>query len=233
VDADLDTLATALYVRIDDWLKTQPQWAPWRPPTGITPELSDAEALTLAVLQALLGHVSEARWLRFARRQLRHLFLYLYLYLYLPQQHGYNKRPRKLGGTMNWLIGMRAPRHLAVDRRRVGRGFHPGGMRRVEGDRAPLRPGRMGRVRLLRLPLALLLGAAAPTVTTAARQTTRPRFLIVLAHGPSVGQNGEKWARSLENLRAATRCVPCRRSGCSGPGTLLSRWSSGRSGAWQ
>jgi hypothetical protein len=70
VDADLDTLATALYVRIDDWLKTQPQWAPWRPPAGITPELSDAEALTLAVLQALLGHVSEARWLRFARRQL-------------------------------------------------------------------------------------------------------------------------------------------------------------------
>ena len=39
-------------------------------------------------------------------------------------------------------------RHLAVDRRRVGRGFHRGGMRPVEGDRAPLRPGRMGRVEL-------------------------------------------------------------------------------------
>src|SRR5260221_7541399 len=102
VDADLDTLATALCVRIDDWLKTAPQWAPWRPGAGITPELSDAEALTLAVLQALLGHVSEARWLRFARRQLRHLFPYL------PQQPGYNKRLRKLGGTMNWLIGMLA-----------------------------------------------------------------------------------------------------------------------------
>jgi len=102
VDADLDTLATALYVRIDDWLKTQPQWAPWRPPAGIAPELSDAEALTLAVLQALLGHVSEARWLRFARRRLHHLFPYL------PQQPGYNKRLRKLAGTMNWLIGMLA-----------------------------------------------------------------------------------------------------------------------------
>jgi hypothetical protein len=66
VDADLDTLATALYVRTDDLLKTCPQRAPWRPAVGIAPELSDAEALTLAVLQALLGYVSEARWLRFA-----------------------------------------------------------------------------------------------------------------------------------------------------------------------
>ena len=55
MDADLDTLATALYVRTDDLLKTCPQWAPWRPPVGIAPELSDAELVTLAVLQALLG----------------------------------------------------------------------------------------------------------------------------------------------------------------------------------
>ena len=98
MDADLDTLATALYVRIDDLLKAQPQWAPWRPAVGIAPELSDAEALTLAVLQALLGYVSEARWLRFARRQMCHLFPYL------PGQPGYNKRLRKLTGTMCWLI---------------------------------------------------------------------------------------------------------------------------------
>jgi Transposase DDE domain len=98
VDADLDTLATALYVRIDDLLKESPQWAPWRPPVGIAPALSDAEALTLAVLQALLGYVSEARWLRFAGTHLRHLFPYL------PGQPGYNKRLRKLAGTMRWLI---------------------------------------------------------------------------------------------------------------------------------
>ncbi len=100
MDADLDTLATALYVRIDDWLKVEPGFAPWRPPVGIAPELSDAEALTLAVLQALLGYVSEARWLRFACGHLRHLFPYL------PGSPGYNKRLRKLAGTMNWLIGM-------------------------------------------------------------------------------------------------------------------------------
>jgi Transposase DDE domain len=104
VDADLDTLATALYVRTDDLLKAQPQWAPWRPAVGIAPELSDAEALTLAVLQALLGFTSEARWLRFAHGHLRHLFPYL------PAQPGYNKRLRKLAGTMRCLI-----RFLAAD----------------------------------------------------------------------------------------------------------------------
>ncbi len=98
MDADLDTLATALYVRIDDLLKDSPQWAPWRPAVGIAPELSDAEMLTLAVLQALLGYVSEARWLRFARKHLRPLFPYL------PGQPGYNKRLRKLAGSMRWLI---------------------------------------------------------------------------------------------------------------------------------
>ena len=97
MDADLDTLATALYVRIDDLLKIRPQYAPWRPEVGIAPALSDAEALTLAVLQALLGYVSEARWLRHARHHMRHLFPYL------PGQSGYNKRLRKLAGTMCWL----------------------------------------------------------------------------------------------------------------------------------
>jgi hypothetical protein len=98
VDADLDTLATALYVRVDDLLKAQPDRAPWRPAVGILPRLSDAELVTLAVMQALLGHVSEARWLRFATGHLRHLFPYL------PQQPGYNKRLRKLTATIGWLI---------------------------------------------------------------------------------------------------------------------------------
>jgi hypothetical protein len=74
VDADLDTLATALHVRTDDLLKASPQHAPVRPRVGIAPRLSDAELVTLAVMQALLGRTSEARWMRFARAQLRHLF---------------------------------------------------------------------------------------------------------------------------------------------------------------
>jgi DDE family transposase len=88
VKTDLDTLATALYVRADDLLKDSPQLAPYRPGIGINPKLSDAELVTLAVMQALLGFTSEARWLRHARAHLRHLFPYL------PQQPGYNKRLR-------------------------------------------------------------------------------------------------------------------------------------------
>ena len=99
MDADLDTLATALYVRTDDLLKTCPQRAPWRPATGITPEISDAELVTLAVLQALLGFVSEARWLRFAGKSLRGLFPYL------PGQSGYNKRLRKLAALARTHAG--------------------------------------------------------------------------------------------------------------------------------
>jgi hypothetical protein len=77
MDADLDTLATALYARIDDTLKERAELRPWRPKVGIAPKLSDAELLTLAVMQALLGFVSEARWLRHARQHLTHLFPYL------------------------------------------------------------------------------------------------------------------------------------------------------------
>ncbi|MGW7596128.1 IS982 family transposase, partial [Streptomyces rubiginosohelvolus] len=35
---DLDSLATALYVKTDDVLKTSPHLAPWRPAVGITPK---------------------------------------------------------------------------------------------------------------------------------------------------------------------------------------------------
>jgi hypothetical protein len=99
VDADLDTLATALYVRVDDLLTSFPEHRPWRPLVGITPKITDAELVTLAVMAALLGFTSERRWLRFAREQLRMLFPYL------PEQSGYNKRLRNLSDTFSWLIG--------------------------------------------------------------------------------------------------------------------------------
>jgi len=98
VDADLDTLVIALYVQVDDILKANPDRVPWRPAVGITPRITDAEVVTLAVAQALLGFTSEARWLRFGRAHLQQLFPYL------PAQSGYNKRLRKLRGTLSWLI---------------------------------------------------------------------------------------------------------------------------------
>jgi hypothetical protein len=72
-----DTPATALFVKTDDLLKSSPQLAPRRQTAGITPQLSDAELVTLAMMQAILGFTSEARWLRHPRAHLRHLFPYL------------------------------------------------------------------------------------------------------------------------------------------------------------
>jgi Transposase DDE domain len=94
VDADLDTLATALYVTADDFLADNPQHRPWHPKVGLAPRLSDAELITLVVLQALLGFTSEARWLRYANSHLHALFPYL------PAQSGYNKRVRAATATL-------------------------------------------------------------------------------------------------------------------------------------
>lgn len=41
---------------------------------GCPPQLSDAELVTLAVAQALLGFRSEARWPRLARKNLAAMF---------------------------------------------------------------------------------------------------------------------------------------------------------------
>ena len=100
----MDTLAAALYVKTDDLLKAAPYLARWRPKIGIQPRLTDAELVTLAVMQALLGFTSEARWLRHARAHLGHLFRYL------PQQPGYNKRLRAASDLVRTVI-----RVLAAD----------------------------------------------------------------------------------------------------------------------
>jgi YVTN family beta-propeller protein len=68
VDTDLDTLATALFVKTDDLLKSSPQIAPRRPRAGKTPQLSDAELVTLAMMQAILGFTCEARTAARSRR---------------------------------------------------------------------------------------------------------------------------------------------------------------------
>jgi hypothetical protein len=68
--ADLDTLVTALYVRVEDLL-------PARPRRGRPPRISDAELIALAVAQVFLGCPNDRRFLALARRRLGHLFVYL------------------------------------------------------------------------------------------------------------------------------------------------------------
>jgi hypothetical protein len=71
--------------------------------------VSDAELLTLAVMQSMLQFTSERRWLRHTNTRLRHLFPYL------PQQPGYNKRLRHLAVTMAWLTGQLGGRVSVVE----------------------------------------------------------------------------------------------------------------------
>jgi hypothetical protein len=97
VDADLDTLLTALYVKIDDTLVKDRR--PGRPP-----RLSQSELVCLAAAQALLGYRSEARWLRFCRSHLGAMFPFL------PGQPGYNKRLRAVLPLVKRVI-----RDLAAD----------------------------------------------------------------------------------------------------------------------
>ncbi len=98
MNPDLDTLATRLYVTIDDLLVEHPGWAPERPAVGIAPKLSDAELLTMSVLQALLGFTSEGRFIRYAKAHLRPWFPYV------PARPGYNKRLRRAGGMFQHVI---------------------------------------------------------------------------------------------------------------------------------
>jgi hypothetical protein len=98
VTTDLNTLLTALYVKIDDHLGGTGRTGR----TGRPPRLTDAELLTLAVAQVLLGVRSEARWLRFVPRHLPGAFPYL------PQQSGYNKRLRAAVPLLKHLIRLLA-----------------------------------------------------------------------------------------------------------------------------
>lgn len=102
MDTDVDTLATALYVRVDDLLKERPELVPPRPRVGLQPKLSDAELITMSVLQVLMGFADEARWVRHAQAHLRHLFPYV------PGQSGYNKRLRKAASACRAVMRLLA-----------------------------------------------------------------------------------------------------------------------------
>jgi hypothetical protein len=92
MDADLDLLLIAVYVTADDLLPEKPKNA--------KRSVTDAEVVTLCVAQAIMGIPSDRRFLRVARKQLRHLFPTL------PGQGGYFKRRRALADTLEWLMNV-------------------------------------------------------------------------------------------------------------------------------
>jgi len=87
--ADLDLLLIAVFCTADDLLP--------EPAKNARRILTDAEVVTLAVAQAIMGIPSDARFIRTARKQLAHLFPLL------PNRAGYLKRRQQLSDTIEWL----------------------------------------------------------------------------------------------------------------------------------
>jgi hypothetical protein len=89
--ADLDLLLIAVFCTNDllpDGLKNARR------------SVTDAEVVTLAVAQEMMGIDHDAEFLAIARQRLGHLFPTL------PQQPGYWKRRQRLSDTIEWLCGM-------------------------------------------------------------------------------------------------------------------------------
>lgn len=90
--AALDALVIALYVQIDDFL------GPRHCGAGRPPKLTDAELITLAVAQVMLGLANDRQFLALARWRLGHLFPELI------DQSGYNRRLRALAPQIGRCI---------------------------------------------------------------------------------------------------------------------------------
>ncbi len=90
--ADLDLLLTYVFCVADDLLPEKP--------ANHRRSLSDAEVVTLAVAQSIMGIPSDYRFIRTAIKQLHHLFPGL------TKRSGYFKRRDRLADTIEWLIPM-------------------------------------------------------------------------------------------------------------------------------
>ncbi len=90
--ADLDLLLTAVFATADDLLPEKGRNA--------RRSVTDAEVVTLAVAQEMMGIDHDAQFLAIARKRLGHLFRKL------PKQPGYWKRRQRLADTIEWLTGI-------------------------------------------------------------------------------------------------------------------------------
>lgn len=153
MDTDPEALATALHVTADDLLKAHPEITPARPRVGIAPSITDAEVLTLAAIAPLVGIDTKRRFLRYARKHLRGMFPRI------PGQSGLQQAPAR-PGRHHRVAGGRAGHHQRAHRRRAPGRLHLHRVRPLPAHRTTLGPGRLGRLRVLRLLLPLPLGPA-------------------------------------------------------------------------
>jgi Transposase DDE domain len=92
MDADLDLLLIYVFCVADDLLPEKP--------ANHRRSLTDAEVVTLAVAQTIMGIPSDYRFMKTAIKRLGHLFPGL------TQRSGFYKRRDQLADTIEWLIAM-------------------------------------------------------------------------------------------------------------------------------
>ena len=99
MDADLDTLATALYVTSDDFLADNPQHRPWRPKVGLdtAPRATPSWSRWWCCRRCSDSPPRRAGCAT-PNSHLRGMFPYL------PTQSGYNKRVRAATGMLRAVI---------------------------------------------------------------------------------------------------------------------------------
>jgi Transposase DDE domain len=90
--ADLDLLLCAVFCTADDLLPEKEKNA--------RRSVTDAEVVTLAVAQEMMGIDHDAEFLAIATQRLGHLFPKL------PQQPGYWKRRQRCAETIEWLVSI-------------------------------------------------------------------------------------------------------------------------------
>jgi IS5 family transposase len=90
--ADLDLLLCAVFCTADDLLP--------EPGKNARRSVTDAEVVTLAVAQEMMGIDHDAEFLAIANQRLGHLFPKL------PRQPGYWKRRQRCSDTIEWLISV-------------------------------------------------------------------------------------------------------------------------------
>lgn len=71
---------TSIYVFVDDTLKGHPDWAHWRTSPNARPELTDAEVITIALLQGCLGVATLKQTYRYVADNHRNAFPHLCSY---------------------------------------------------------------------------------------------------------------------------------------------------------
>ena len=186
MDADLDSLLTVVFCTADDLLPMK---------AGNARRIvTDAEVVTLAVAQVLLGyHDSDRRFLAAAERRLTHLFPQI------PTQDAFHKRRARLEASIEWLIGVFAAQSpgyhddmLVLDSTPVAsaplaRNGQTRGRQRTGG-----RDRRRRRLRLQPRAFAVLLRNAPASARLAGRHPAR----------------GDAVVPSAASARSRSRCSP-------------------------